>query len=115
MEFSVVLCLLASLVATTHSRSLVQDKSALNSARFKHFEAKFLQMLGMKEKPRVTQKVVVPQYMMDLYNSRMEDPEYITTNLIFKDFATTANTVRAFHHKGKDFSHFLFIFKYSYM
>ena len=110
MEFSVVLYLLACLFATTHSRSLVQDSSALDSTRLKTFEAKFLQMLEMKEKPRITRKAIVPQYMLDLYNSRIEDPEYITTNLIFKDFATTANTVRAFHHKGKNFSHFLFIF-----
>ncbi len=70
------------------------------SARFKAFEAKFLQMLGMKEKPRITKNVVVPQYMLDLYNSRSKDPEYISTNLVFKDFATTANTVRSFYHKG---------------
>ena len=99
MEFSVVLYLLACLFATTRSRSLVQDSSTLDSPRLKAFEAKFLQMLGMKEKPRITRKAIVPQYMLDLYNSRVEDPEYITTNLIFKDFATTANTVRAFHHK----------------
>ena len=106
MEFNVILCLLACFVATTQSRSLARDSSAFDprdSARFKSFEAKFLQMLGMKEKPRVTGKIVVPQYMLDLYNSRVKDPEYISTNLVFKDFATTANTVRSFYHKGKNF------------
>jgi hypothetical protein len=103
MEFNVIWCLLACFIATTQSRSLARDSSASDphqSARFKAFEAKFLQMLGMKEKPRITKNVVVPQYMLDLYNSRSKDPEYISTNLVFKDFATTANTVRSFYHKG---------------
>lgn len=104
MEFIVILCLLGYFLATTQCRSLLRDSSLSDpheSARFKAFEARFLQMLGMKEKPRVTQNIVVPQYMLDLYNSRVRDPDYISTNLVFKTFATTANTVRAFHHKGK--------------
>lgn len=98
------MCLLACFVVATQARSLATDSSASDpreNARFKAFEAKLLQMLGMKEKPRVGKNVVVPQYMLDLYHSRVKDPEYISTNLVFKDFATTANTVRAYYHKGK--------------
>ena len=105
MEFNIVLCLLACFIAATQARSLATDSTASDprdNARFKAFEAKFLQMLGMKEKPRVGKNVIVPQYMLDLYHSRVKDPEYISTNLVFKDFATTANTVRAYFHKGKN-------------
>lgn len=110
MEFKIVLCLLICFATTTQSRSLVADSTTTDprdSARFKAFEAKFLQMLGMKEKPRVDKNVVVPQYMLDLYHSSVKDPEYLSTNLVFKDFATTANTVRSFFHKGRIVSSFL--------
>lgn len=107
MEFHVILCFIACFVAVTRGRSLPGEPSdPRDSARFKAFEAKFLQMLGMKETPTTKRNVIVPQYMLDLYNSRVRDPEYISTNMVFKDFATTANTVRAFHHKGNRFSLF---------
>lgn len=107
MEMSVILtfCFFAFVVTMTQARSLTGDSSRFDpreSEAFKAFEAQFLQKLGLKKKPQARRDVVVPQYMLDLYNSHVKDPDYVSTNLMFKDFATTANTIRAFHPKGRD-------------
>lgn len=75
------------------------ESNVKNSEIFKTFQRQFLKMLGLKSIPHVKKGTVVPQYMRDLYNNLVEDEHYITSNLAFKDFSTTAGIVRSFYHQ----------------
>ncbi|XP_067943541.1 bone morphogenetic protein 2-like [Watersipora subatra] len=66
----------------------------------KKLELTLLNKLGMQEVPRKPKKdAKIPQYMLDLYQQQLDDPEYMTTNF-HKDNAYHANTARSFAHIG---------------
>ncbi len=69
------------------------------------FESSLLNMFGLKERPRPSDRARVPQYMMDIYENHITSEEEVgPVNMHFNVngvSTSTANTVRSFHHDGK--------------
>ncbi|GAB1607506.1 bone morphogenetic protein 2-like isoform X1 [Argonauta hians] len=88
--------------SSSTSSSLLQAKTRMDpfpethDDLFKAFEAKLLQMFGLKSRPKVSGEAFVPQYMRDLYDShlRKNDPAAPTSGRGY----LPANTVRSFYH-----------------
>ena len=89
---------------SSDSSSPVQAKEGVrHSQAFKHVEQALLKSMGLKSRPRPRRSARVPQYMKDLYHSDEDHPEWSSTNFRFNGKCTSVNTVRAFHHEGKDY------------
>ncbi|XP_030627065.1 bone morphogenetic protein 2b [Chanos chanos] len=71
----------------------------------KEFELRLLNMFGLKRKPTPSKSVVIPQYMVDLYNLHSENGDQSAkqpTSVMGKHVAraaSRANTIRSFHHE----------------
>lgn len=62
-------------------------------------EASLLKMFGLKTRPKPAKNVVVPQYLMDLYNKENKDPYDLSPHFSVKGKGlSSANTVRSFYH-----------------
>lgn len=74
-----------------------QRSSAINK-----LQLTLLNILGMKEVPKRPSKddVIIPQYMLDLYQQQLDDPDYMSMTFN-KDNAYHANTARSFGHIGR--------------
>ena len=86
--------------------SLKRKDGARRAAFFRSLEEKFLRKLGFTSRPRPKKGKIneVPKYMLDLYNSRFEDEEWISTDLQFTIHSKpipSVNTVRSWLHEGK--------------
>lgn len=79
------------------------------SEAFKIVEQAMLKSMGLKTRPRPRKEFQVPKYMIDLYNSDSEHPEWTSTRFRFANKWTSVNTVRAFHHKGKNIAMFFIV------
>ena len=67
------------------------------------FEKTFLNLFGLKERPRPKEDIFIPQYLLDLYEKHSEDPDSLGDSVNVKSRgAGSANTVRSFLHQGKD-------------
>ena len=65
-------------------------------------EESLLRALGLSSRPRPKKGFKVPQHMIDLYHSHEEHPDWISTNFRFAGKWTAANTIRSYHHHGKN-------------
>lgn len=62
-----------------------------------NFESKLLQIFGLKSRPKPSSDIIIPQYMIDLYNQQIS----ASNNLQFANSkAASANTIRSFVHTG---------------
>ena len=72
------------------------------------FELRLLNMFGLKRRPNPSKLAVIPQYMMDLYNLHSANSEKTlgrhkgSLARISEKPASRANTIRSFHHDGKE-------------
>lgn len=72
------------------------------------FELRLLNMFGLKRRPNPSKLAIIPQYMMDLYNMHSATSEKnigrhkgsLARNS--EKPASRANTIRSFHHDGKE-------------
>ncbi|CAG2192029.1 BMP2 [Mytilus edulis] len=63
-----------------------------------NFESKLLQIFGLKSRPKPSSDIIIPQYMIDLYNQQIS----ASNNLQFANSkAASANTIRSFVHTDK--------------
>lgn len=83
----------SNLEASSELKSQIRQSKA-----FQKVEQAMLKAMGLKTRPRPKRTVKVPQYLMDLYESDVEHPEWISTRFRFNNKWTSVNTVRAFHH-----------------
>lgn len=65
------------------------------------FEATLLHMFGLKRRPRPSRSATVPQYLVDLYQQQSGEAEEGAAFEYPERSASRANTVRGFHHEGK--------------
>jgi len=79
-----------------------RSSNVKRSELFKAAERTFLRKLGLQTRPNPKKgtRDNVPQFIMDLYDNHINDPEWISTNFRNKGKWTYANTIRAFHHEG---------------
>lgn len=92
----------------------LQGRSAAQSHELlRDFEATLLHMFGLKRRPRPSRSATVPRYLLDLYRLQSGEAEEAGAHDIAFEYpersASRANTVRGFHHEGKQknrgFSH----------
>ena len=76
-----------------------REQPRLHDEMFREFEANLLRMFGMKERPKLDGKPIIPKYMRELYNKHKENdyPNLPTSGRGY----LPANTVRSFYHQGK--------------
>lgn len=75
------------------------EQSRLHDEMFREFEANLLRLFGMKERPKLDSKPIIPKYMRDLYNEHK-----VNTDPTSGRGYLPANTVRSFYHQGKELS-----------
>nr|WMB80898.1 BMP2/4 [Patiria miniata] len=63
------------------------------------FEKNLLNMFGLKEKPKPSRKIHVPQYMLDLYNAQTDSPISNLDIDVKGKTSRSTNIVRSFHHQ----------------
>ncbi|KAL8219764.1 UNVERIFIED_CONTAM: hypothetical protein K2H54_033193 [Gekko kuhli] len=76
-------------------------KAAQKQAPIQSLQAVLLRRLGLQRQPRPKPGLPIPQYLLDLYRSRLGKPlsSFPDSKRPFlEERATTASTVRAFHH-----------------
>lgn len=62
-----------------------------------NFESKLLQIFGLKSRPKPSSDIIIPQYMIELYNQQIS----ASNNFQFANSkAASANTIRSFVHTG---------------
>lgn len=77
----------------------------------KDFELRLLNMFGLRRRPTPSKTAIVPQYMLDLYHLHSENGDHGTKpvrNVMARHAAAAAsrsNTIRSFHHEGKQLHH----------
>lgn len=83
-------------------------RSSLSQDVLHAFELRLLSMFGLKQRPSPSRSAVVPQYMMDLYSMHSVNAEQNNSNRPKGSLgkgsersASRANTIRSFHHDGK--------------
>lgn len=84
----------------------LQGRSAAQSHELlRDFEATLLHMFGLKRRPRPSRSATVPRYLLDLYRLQSGEAEEAGAHDIAFEYpersASRANTVRGFHHEGK--------------
>ncbi|XP_052058713.1 bone morphogenetic protein 2-like isoform X2 [Mytilus californianus] len=63
-----------------------------------NFESKLLQIFGLKSRPKPSSDIIIPQYMIELYNQQIS----ASNNFQFANSkAASANTIRSFVHTDK--------------
>lgn len=85
----------------------LQGRSAAQSHELlRDFEATLLHMFGLKRRPRPSRAASVPRYLLDLYRLQSGEAEEAGVPDIAFEYpersASRANTVRGFHHEGKE-------------
>lgn len=85
----------------------LQGRSAAQSHELlRDFEATLLHMFGLKRRPRPSRSASVPRYLLDLYRLQSGEAEEAGAHDISFEYpersASRANTVRGFHHEGKE-------------
>lgn len=70
------------------------EQSRLHDEMFREFEANLLRLFGMKERPKLDSKPIIPKYMRDLYNEHK-----VNTDPTSGRGYLPANTVRSFYHQ----------------
>uniref|UniRef100_A0A8C5MTZ8 Bone morphotic protein 2 n=1 Tax=Leptobrachium leishanense TaxID=445787 RepID=A0A8C5MTZ8_9ANUR len=66
------------------------------------FELRLLNMFGLKRRPTPGKNIVIPQYMLELYqlhSGNLADQVKLPMDLQRERVASRANTVRSFHHE----------------
>nr|UYM80469.1 bone morphogenic protein 2-4 [Phoronopsis harmeri] len=82
------------------SQDNLKNTKGMGDDAVKALETSLLNMFGLTNRPQPKGKVTIPQYMLDLYKSQLDDPENLSVN-VKKHSTANANTVRSFHMDQK--------------
>ena len=109
-DYSVILVLIFTIVAQGLASSLFTHSSSSPPPPLRKeqkektiaaLESSLLKLFGMSRRPRPTEDIVIPQYMIDLYRSQTGDEGHIPDIFTRGRGVGPSNTVRSFYHQGK--------------
>lgn len=93
-------CYAQSTAQTSHSSppyTEQQKKQAVDAA-----ESSLLKMMGLKQRPRPSKNIVIPEYMIELYRQVSGDFDTDISSVFHRRGATVpSNTIRSFFHEGE--------------
>lgn len=73
----------------------------LSEGILREFELRLLNMFGLKRRPTPSKNAIIPPYMLELYHLHTSQKP-ISMDYRLERATSRANTVRSFHHEGKE-------------
>jgi hypothetical protein len=83
-----------------HPSPLSQLSKREREQLLKNLEASFLNIVGLKSRPRPNSDVTVPQYMLELYKQHLQSNEGRRSPSKYRRGLHNSNTIRSFFHTG---------------
>lgn len=85
----------------TEGKRLKADQDEETKAAIKSLESSLLKMFGLKSRPRPSKNIEIPEYLLELYTTQVQNQDQDDIGLNFHGkggYKKSANTARSFHH-----------------